>query len=192
MSSEPNNSFANFTPVEDSTHLTSKQEYNHFLLANVICKQLTGYYLHEVNSTTVPTPGSLAYKSLLSPDKREKGFTRWDYYLPNKKGESASESNKDPYFMGTPVVYLIRGPNKHNKHDSSDALGLDYFRSHGVKPTMDYLNEVFMSLDMRVDDYTVRYEASKPPKGYLMLIFNTNTFVKRPRAPREDAEASEH
>lgn len=180
------NSFVTFTPTEKSTHLHSKQECNHYLLATFVCKQLTGHYLHEINKDTTPTPGSIAYKTLLSEEKRLKGYTTWKYALPKK--DEKDNGGQDPYFNGVPVVYLIRGPtsfNKFGKSATETRHGLDYFRDRGIKPTIEYLNDVFMPLGMKVMD------CSAKDKGFLMLIFDSESFVVKPREPREPREHRE-
>jgi hypothetical protein len=178
------NSFETYVAVPDtSIKLINRREFIHDIFADVLNFYFTGYHLYDVNEQTVPRPNSLAYKA------RAKNYdhARFNYGSPDKSSDK--DDHIPRYFWETPIVRLIRGPNRINPHDPNKNTGLDYFTHEGIRPTMHILNEYY-------EQYGIKF-LDRPHKngGSVYMIFNMHTFVMPERkphvaAPVEDAEGA--
>ena len=172
MTSSPKNSFYTFKPEPDpSVKLINKRDFIHNLFADYLSYLFTGYKLSDVNSETTPTSDSLSYKSLAKGGK----YAKFNYGSPDK---SAEKDNSIPrYFNETPIVRLIRGPNRINTNDSNKNTGLAYFEVAGIVPTLTILNNHFESMDMKI------YDRPHKNGGSLWLVFENSTFEMPERKP---------
>lgn len=147
----------------ESKRLTNDYELSHVLFADYLCVLFTGYRFHEFKGQA-PKDNSLAYKSL----QREKALSKFFYGMPQQQ-KVGSERGLMTHFFNFPLIYLLTGPKK---ADSAGHVGLEYFTSRGVTPTLMLLNELFAPYNMVFVNNIFRNKEDNSLEGHLTLHFN--------------------